>query len=67
MSGAAQAALHDRGGDLIYDDVLNITWLRDANLAATNTFGLPYDTDLGNHPSDSYGAYSEIIHPRNGS
>jgi hypothetical protein len=23
----AQAALHDRGGGLIYDDVLKITWL----------------------------------------
>lgn len=25
LSGAAQAALIDRGGGLIYDDVLNIT------------------------------------------
>lgn len=35
MSGAAQAALHDRGGGLIYDDVLNVTWLQDANYAQT--------------------------------
>lgn len=28
----AGAALFDRGGGLIYDDVLNITWLQDANL-----------------------------------
>jgi len=62
LSGVVQAALHDRGGGLIYDDVLNITWLQDANLAASNTFGLPYDTDLGNHPSDSFGAYSEIMY-----
>lgn len=34
-SGAAQAALNDRGGGLIYDDVLNITWLQDANYAQT--------------------------------
>lgn len=34
-SGAAQAALYDRGGGLIYDDVLGITWLADANYAAT--------------------------------
>lgn len=27
----AQAALLDRGGGLIYDDVLDITWLQDAN------------------------------------
>jgi hypothetical protein len=58
----AQAALIDRGGGLIYDDVLNITWLQDANLAASNTFGLAYNTDLGNHPNDSYGPnYPERI------
>lgn len=38
--GSAQAALVDRGGGVIYDDVLNINWLKDANLAATNTFGV---------------------------
>ena len=27
--------LFDRGGGLIYDDVLNITWLQDANYALT--------------------------------
>lgn len=32
---SAQAALIDRGGGMIYDDVLNITWLKDANYAAT--------------------------------
>lgn len=35
MSGAAQAALHDRGNDLVYDDAQNLTWLTDANLAAS--------------------------------
>ena len=35
-SGAAQAALWDRGGGLLYDDVLNITWLQDANYAKTS-------------------------------
>jgi hypothetical protein len=34
----AQAALHDRGGGLIYDDVLNITWLQDANYANTSGY-----------------------------
>ncbi len=29
------------GGQTIYDPVTNITWLANANLAATNTFGLP--------------------------
>lgn len=41
MSGASQAALLDRGGGLIYDDVLNVTWLQDANYARTSG----YDTD----------------------
>lgn len=41
LSGAAQAALHDRGGGLIYDDVLNVTWLQDANYAKTSG----YDVD----------------------
>ena len=41
LSGAAQAALHDRGGGLIYDDALNITWLQDANYAQTSN----YDAD----------------------
>ena len=33
-SGAAQATLIDRGGGLIYDSVLNVTWLQNANLAS---------------------------------
>lgn len=36
----AGATLLDRGNGLIYDDDLNVTWLEDANLAATNQFGL---------------------------
>lgn len=36
----AQASLFDRGSGLIYDDVSNITWLANASLAATNTFGV---------------------------
>ena len=35
---ATQAALFDRGGGLIYDDDLNITWLADANYAMTSGF-----------------------------
>jgi hypothetical protein len=38
--GSAPAALIDRGGGLIYDSDFNITWQQDANLAATNTFGV---------------------------
>jgi len=40
-SGAAQATLYDRGGGLIYDDALNVTWLQDANYAKTSG----YDVD----------------------
>lgn len=36
FAGAAQAALFDRGGGLIYDDVLNVTWLQDANYARSS-------------------------------
>jgi len=38
VSGAAQAALHDRGGGLVYDDVLDVTWLADANYAKTSGY-----------------------------
>ncbi|MDP2030962.1 MAG: PEP-CTERM sorting domain-containing protein [Thiobacillus sp.] len=38
LNGAAQAALHDRGGGLIYDDDLNVTWLQDANYAQTSGY-----------------------------
>lgn len=30
-AGAANAGLFDRGGGLVYDDVLNITWMQNAN------------------------------------
>ena len=40
-SGAAQATLVDRGGGLLYDTVLNVTWLQDANYAKTSG----YDAD----------------------
>jgi hypothetical protein len=33
------------GGQTVYDPVTNVTWLANANLAATNTFGLPACTD----------------------
>jgi hypothetical protein len=34
-TGTSQAALIDRGGGLIYDDVLNVTWMQDALYART--------------------------------
>ena len=40
LAGEASATLIDRGNGMIYDTDLNITWLQDANLAQTNTFGV---------------------------
>lgn len=41
LSTSANAALESRlGGLAVYDTDLNITWLADANLAASNTFGV---------------------------
>jgi len=55
FAGAANAGLINRGGGLIYDDVLDITWLQNANLAATETFGLSTGVSLGTHPNDTSG------------
>jgi hypothetical protein len=41
LSSTAQATLIDRGSGMIYDDVLDITWLQDANYAQTSG----YDAD----------------------
>ena len=41
LAGPVSATLWDRGGGLIYDDFLNITWLQDANYAMTSG----YDAD----------------------
>lgn len=39
----SQAALEDRGGGLVYDTVLDITWLADGNYAQTSGF---HDTGM---------------------
>ncbi len=44
MLGVANATLWDRGGGLIYDDVLDVTWLQNANYGA----GSVYDDGLSN-------------------
>jgi MYXO-CTERM domain-containing protein len=41
LSGAAQAALVDRGGGMVYDTSRNLTWLADMNYAKTSG----YDSD----------------------
>ena len=40
VSTSSWALLIDRGGGLIYDDALSITWLQNANLAASEDFGV---------------------------
>ena len=37
-TGISQATLIDRGGGLIYDDVLNVTWMQDAQYSVTSGF-----------------------------
>ena len=45
VSGSAHATLFDRGGGLIYDDTLNITWLQDTTYGA----GSRYDDGHANY------------------
>jgi PEP-CTERM motif len=48
LSSAVHTALFDRGNGIIYDSTLNVTWLQNANLALTETFGLQgIDTSTG--------------------
>lgn len=37
---SAQASLTDLGNGIVYDDASHLDWLQNANLAATNTFGV---------------------------
>ena len=37
-STGAHASLIDRGNGLLYDNVLNVTWLQDANYAHTSGY-----------------------------
>lgn len=58
-----EASLVDYGNGLIYDDVLNITWLQDARLAASNSFGVSdirYDS-LGNYGVMTWDVASQWI------
>lgn len=56
MISSSDAALLSRlGGQTVYDTVLDITWLADANLAATNKFGLTTEVFLDTHPADTSG------------
>ena len=56
LPGLANAALIDRGGGLIYDTDLDITWLADANYAVEDETGLYRFT--GYFPDGALGANS---------
>jgi len=51
VSSSSHAALYDRGNGLIYDDVLDITWMQDANYAHTSGY------DVANAVVGTYGSY----------
>lgn len=57
LSVSAHGALIDRGNGLIYETDLNITWLQDANLAATQTFGVPGISSTGQMTGDTADAW----------
>ncbi len=59
--GTQAALLSVAGGQAVYDTDLDLTWVSDANLAASNTFGLPTGVNLGPHPLDPSGV-GGIIH-----
>jgi len=55
--GSAQAMLIDRGGGLIYDDVLNVTWMQDAQIAISmglTTTGMGWQNAMDFASSLSY-------------
>ena len=58
LSGAAQAGLIDRGGGLIYDSVLNITWLQNANYGAGSSYDNGSNTTDGRMTWDNAMAWA---------
>jgi hypothetical protein len=55
MLGVANAALFDRGGGLIYDDVLDITWLQDASYGAGSAY------DDGSNTTDGFMTWNNAV------
>ncbi len=57
LTSTANATLFSRlGGDALYDDVLNITWLSNANLALANQFGLSLSTNEFDSTANTVGS-----------
>lgn len=53
LPGVAGATLIDRGNGLIYDDVLDITWLQDANYAVTSGYTADNAVNNGSNAYDN--------------
>ena len=53
LIGVLSATLGASDWQAIYDDDRDISWIANANLAASNTFGLVTGTSLGLHPDDT--------------
>ncbi len=60
--GTANAALIDRGGGLIYDDVLNVTWLQDVSYIQTSGYSALPQTNYtdGVAWADQLSYYDEV-------
>jgi len=56
-TGTAQALLVDRGNGLLYDNVLNVTWLQDANYAKTSGYSLSGQMDWA--AATTWGAFKQ--------
>lgn len=78
LLSTAQASLIDRGGGMIYDDILDVTWLQDANYAQTSGYSSSDRQGRMNwHDANTwannliYGDYNDwrlpTLTPRNGS
>ena len=65
--GTAEATLHSRlGGTIVYDDDLDISWLANANLADTNTFGVSGITAAGTMNWDTANNWIAAMNAFNG-
>ena len=56
LARTSAAVLYDRGGGLIYDDDLDITWLQDANYAAGSSY------DNGSNDTDGEMTWQNAMH-----
>jgi hypothetical protein len=69
LPSLSQAMLIDRGGGLIYDTTLNVTWLQDANYANTSGYAaegrMSWNAAVAWAEQLTYGGYSDWRLPFN--